>query len=280
MGAHAAGRAQPGAQPPDVPRLLPPRARRDHADLLLLPRARGAAGGDGGGLRRPDALHVQPGRRPQGGPARGLALAGRRCRSPPCAAGCPTWRACSSATRSCTPGPAVSACSPPRPSRRTASRGRSPARPGVDMDLRRDEPYLAYAGLFEPGGPGRVVTRTRGRLPGAASRCCWSRPTSASTSPSTASRCWRRCRRGRSTSSCPRCCACPRARSTPRRRTRSASTATTWSRAGTRRRGGSSCARRRSTTSRCWARCCPGNLIADMVAILGSMFFVVGDIDK
>jgi NADH-quinone oxidoreductase subunit D len=33
---------------------------------------------------------------------------------------------------------------------------------GVDMDLRRDEPYLAYAGLFDEGGPGRVVTRTAG----------------------------------------------------------------------------------------------------------------------
>jgi len=33
---------------------------------------------------------------------------------------------------------------------------------GVDMDLRRDEPYLAYAALFGPGGPGRVVTRTAG----------------------------------------------------------------------------------------------------------------------
>jgi NADH-quinone oxidoreductase subunit D len=33
---------------------------------------------------------------------------------------------------------------------------------GVDMDLRRDEPYLAYAGLFDDGGPGRVVTRTEG----------------------------------------------------------------------------------------------------------------------
>ncbi len=33
---------------------------------------------------------------------------------------------------------------------------------GVDMDLRRDEPYLAYAGLFDEGGPGRVVTRTDG----------------------------------------------------------------------------------------------------------------------
>ena len=33
---------------------------------------------------------------------------------------------------------------------------------GVDVDLRRDEPYLAYAELFRPGGPGRVVTRTTG----------------------------------------------------------------------------------------------------------------------
>ena len=33
---------------------------------------------------------------------------------------------------------------------------------GVDMDLRRDEPYLAYAGLFDEGGPGRVITRTDG----------------------------------------------------------------------------------------------------------------------
>ena len=33
---------------------------------------------------------------------------------------------------------------------------------GVDADLRRDEPYLAYGELFGPGGPGRVVTRTEG----------------------------------------------------------------------------------------------------------------------
>ena len=33
---------------------------------------------------------------------------------------------------------------------------------GLDLDLRRDEPYLAYGSLFGPGGPGRVVTRTDG----------------------------------------------------------------------------------------------------------------------
>jgi len=33
---------------------------------------------------------------------------------------------------------------------------------GLDLDLRRDEPYLAYESLFADGGPGRVVTRTEG----------------------------------------------------------------------------------------------------------------------
>ncbi len=33
---------------------------------------------------------------------------------------------------------------------------------GVDVDLRRDAPYLAYGELFGEGGPGRVVTRTGG----------------------------------------------------------------------------------------------------------------------
>ena len=33
---------------------------------------------------------------------------------------------------------------------------------GIDVDLRRDAPYLAYAELFAPGGPGRVVTRKAG----------------------------------------------------------------------------------------------------------------------
>lgn len=33
---------------------------------------------------------------------------------------------------------------------------------GVDVDLRRDDPYLAYEELFADGGPGRVITRTEG----------------------------------------------------------------------------------------------------------------------
>jgi NADH-quinone oxidoreductase subunit D len=33
---------------------------------------------------------------------------------------------------------------------------------GLDIDIRRDEPYLGYGELFAPGGPGRVVTRDAG----------------------------------------------------------------------------------------------------------------------
>ena len=33
---------------------------------------------------------------------------------------------------------------------------------GLDVDLRRDAPYLAYGELFGDKGPGRVVTRTAG----------------------------------------------------------------------------------------------------------------------
>src|SRR3954470_16904141 len=33
---------------------------------------------------------------------------------------------------------------------------------GLDLDLRRDDPYLGYGELFAAGGPGRVVTRSAG----------------------------------------------------------------------------------------------------------------------
>ena len=50
-----------------------------------------AAGRAGGGLRRPDALHVQPGRRAEGGGAGRLDRPGpgRHRRGP--SGGCPTW---------------------------------------------------------------------------------------------------------------------------------------------------------------------------------------------
>ena len=36
---------------------------------------------------------------------------------------------------------------------------------GLDLDLRRDDPYLAYGELFTPGGPGVVVLGTDGDVP-------------------------------------------------------------------------------------------------------------------
>ena len=108
-----AGRAQPGAQPPDVPRLLPARDRRDHPGLLRVHPARGDPGSDGGALRRADALHVQPGRRPQGGPAERLARAGPPGSLRRTATASATSRDSSPATRSSRPAPAASESWPP-----------------------------------------------------------------------------------------------------------------------------------------------------------------------
>ncbi len=60
----------------------PLEVRCHHADLLRVPRARDPPARDGGDRRRPDALHVQPGGWPQGGPAGRLARpgGGRGCR--------------------------------------------------------------------------------------------------------------------------------------------------------------------------------------------------------
>ena len=60
------------------------------------------------------------------------------------------------------PHPRRRRADPRRRSRRTASRGPIARACGVDLDLRRDEPYLAYGELFDGSGPGRVVTRTAG----------------------------------------------------------------------------------------------------------------------
>ena len=151
---------------------------------------------------------------------------------------------------------------------------------GLDVDLRRDDPYLAYAELFAEGGPGRVVTRTEGD--------CQARLQvlleQAHVSLDLADACLDRLRTlppGPINVRLPK--VLTRARGPPLHRDREparASTATTWSRAATRPRGGSSCARRRSTTSRCSPRCCPAMSSPTWWRSSGSMFFVVGDIDK
>ncbi len=150
---------------------------------------------------------------------------------------------------------------------------------GVDLDLRRDEPYLAYAELFAPGGPGRVVTRTSGD--------CLARLEvlleQVHVSLDLAETCIDRLGslpRGPVNVRLPKVLKVPegdlytatenplglngyylvsRGEKTPwRLKLRSAS----------------------FNNIAVLAEVLPGNLIADMVAILGSMFFVVGDVDK
>jgi NADH-quinone oxidoreductase subunit D len=150
---------------------------------------------------------------------------------------------------------------------------------GVDVDLRRDEPYLAYAELFADGGPGRVVTRADGD--------CLARLEvlleQVHVSLDLADACIDRMRslgRGPVNVRLPKVLKVPegdqytatenplgfngyylvsRGEKTPwRLKLRSAS----------------------FNNVSVLGEVLPGNLIADMVAILGSMFFVVGDIDK
>jgi NADH-quinone oxidoreductase subunit D len=150
---------------------------------------------------------------------------------------------------------------------------------GVDMDLRRDEPYLAYAELFADGGPGRVVTRSAGD--------CLARLEvlleQVHVSLDLAEACLDRLRslpQGPVNVKLPKVLKVPegdlytatenplgfngyylvsRGEKTPwRLKLRSAS----------------------FNNVAVLAEVLPGNLIADMVAILGSMFFVVGDVDK
>lgn len=150
---------------------------------------------------------------------------------------------------------------------------------GLDVDLRRDQPYLAYAELFGPSGPGRVVTRAAGD--------CLTRLEvlleQIHVSLDLADACVERLRtlpEGPVNVKLPKVLKVPegtdylatenplgfngyylvsRGEKTPwRLKLRSAS----------------------FNNVSVLAAMLPGQLLADMVAILGSMFFVVGDIDK
>jgi NADH-quinone oxidoreductase subunit D len=150
---------------------------------------------------------------------------------------------------------------------------------GIDVDLRRDEPYLAYGELFAPGGPGRVVTRTAGD--------CYSRlqvlVEQVHVSLDLADACVDRLRslpQGPINVRLPKVLRVPeghiyRWTENPlgingyylvskgdkvpwRLKLRSAS----------------------FNNVQVLSQLLPGNLMADMVSIMGSMFFVVGDVDK
>ncbi|WP_298890972.1 NADH-quinone oxidoreductase subunit D [uncultured Serinicoccus sp.] len=150
---------------------------------------------------------------------------------------------------------------------------------GLDVDLRRDEPYLAYAELFTEGGPGRVVTREAGD--------CYARlevlAEQIEVSLDLVEACTARLRElgeGPVSSKLPKKLKVPagehwfasenplgfngyylvsRGDTVPHRlKLRSAS----------------------FNNVQVLHEMLPGTVVADMVAILGSMFFVVGDIDK
>jgi NADH-quinone oxidoreductase subunit D len=150
---------------------------------------------------------------------------------------------------------------------------------GVDFDLRRDEPYLAYPQLFRPGGRGRVVTRNEGD--------CYARfsvlSEQVSVSLDLADVCVEQLR---SLPAGPINVRLPKVLKVPEGHTYC------WTENPLGINGYYLVSRGEKTPWRLKLRSASFNniavlpellagcLIADMVAILGSMFFVVGDIDK
>jgi len=150
---------------------------------------------------------------------------------------------------------------------------------GVDFDLRRDEPYLAYPQLFRPGGRGRVVTRKEGD--------CYARfsvlSEQVSVSLDLADACIEQLR---SLPAGPINVRLPKVLKVPEGHTYC------WTENPLGINGYYLVSRGEKTPWRLKLRSASFNniavlpellagcLIADMVAILGSMFFVVGDIDK
>ena len=150
---------------------------------------------------------------------------------------------------------------------------------GLDFDLRRDEPYLAYASLFAPGGPGRVVTRSDGD--------CFSRLSclaeQISVSLDLASACIEELR---ALPQGPINLKLPKVLKAPEGHTYA------WTENPLGINGYYLVSRGEKTPWRLKLRSASfnniaalpelvgGALLADLVAILGSMFFVVGDIDK
>ena len=150
---------------------------------------------------------------------------------------------------------------------------------GVDFDLRRDEPYLAYPQLFRPGERGRVVTRSEGD--------CYARfsvlSEQVSVSLDLADACIEQLR---SLPAGPINVRLPKVLKVPEGHTYC------WTENPLGINGYYLVSRGEKTPWRLKLRSASFNniavlpellagcLIADMVAILGSMFFVVGDIDK
>ena len=186
-----------------------------------------------------------------------------------------------SATRSSGPAPAdVGVLSTGAGRTRTASAARSPAPSGVDFDLRRDEPYLAYGELFaRRSRPGRHPRRRATAWP--ASRCLLEQIARLARPRRRLPRPARRLPPGPINVRLPKVLKVPEGH------------IYAWTENPLGLNGYYLVSRGREDPVAAQAalrvvqqrrRCCtellPGDLVADMVAILGSMFFVVGDIDK
>ena len=167
LGAHAAGRDQP-ASPPTAPGL----ANLAGPDSVLWGQALDRPGGGGAPFSPPPAAAA--------GPPAPSASAGSPPTCPPAPAACsPTWGAAVDRLRADALRGTVDhrGWAPPLLRRRGSRRRRGPWAPGprgrparaagIDLDVRRTEPYLAY-GEVRFGVPtadsGDVVERTRVRI--------------------------------------------------------------------------------------------------------------------
>ncbi len=149
----------------------------------------------------------------------------------------------------------------------------------VDVDLRRDEPYLAYASQFGAAGPGRVVTRSEGDCYARFS-CLYEQ---VEVSLDLADACLDRLE---SLPMGPVNVRLPKVLKAPEGHTYA------WTENPLGFNGYYLVSRGEKTPWRLKLRSAsfnnvqvlsellPGTLVADMVAILGSLFFVVGDVDK
>ena len=144
---------------------------------------------------------------------------------------------------------------------------------GVPRDVRKDEPYAAYDEMeFDvPIGTAgdtydRYLVRHRGVPAVAADHPAGDR---------------RACPKGRSSARCRASSSRRRARPITRSSRRRASSATSSSATASRpTRTGSACGRRRSATCRRCRTLVEGHLVADVVALIGSLDVVLGEVDR
>ena len=191
--AHPARRAEPGAQPPDVPRLVSAGAgRRSRRSSTPSASARSSSTS----WRRSPAAGCTTCSTASAASRRTCPPAGSTGPArpwPPCAAGWTPSTSWCSATRSSGPAPAASACLARELVHAYGVSG--PDRARLRRRL-RPAPRRAVPGVRRAAGRPAGGHPHGGRLPGPVRGACWSRCTTPSTSPTPASTGWPSCRRG------------------------------------------------------------------------------------